>query len=110
MVLFLYRPEYYGFTQDESGRSTAGVAEVIIAKHRNGSLENVPLKFVGKYIKYQDLDPDNFDFGGFDSANLNAASGLTPSAGFDDERPQNFIIRPSKMNEFDDGNDDFAPF
>ncbi|BDD04839.1 replicative DNA helicase [Aureibacter tunicatorum] len=55
MVMFLYRPEYYGITEDESG-ATAGMGEVIIAKHRNGSLDNVKLKFVGKFTKFMDLD------------------------------------------------------
>ena len=44
MVLFLYRPEYYGITEDEQGRSQAGIGEVIIAKHRNGETGIVPLK------------------------------------------------------------------
>jgi len=35
VVLLLYRPEYYGFLQDEYGNSTAGRLEVIIAKNRN---------------------------------------------------------------------------
>jgi replicative DNA helicase len=56
MVMFLYRPEYYGITQDENGMPTQGIGEVIIAKHRNGSLENVQLKFIGKYTKFTDLE------------------------------------------------------
>ncbi|MFO7822784.1 MAG: replicative DNA helicase [Cyclobacterium sp.] len=56
IVMFLYRPEYYGITEDEDGNSTSGVGEVIIAKHRNGSLENVKLRFIGKYTKFTDLD------------------------------------------------------
>jgi replicative DNA helicase len=56
MVIFLYRPEYYGITQDEAGNSIAGVGEVIIAKHRNGSLDTVQLRFIGKYTKFSDLD------------------------------------------------------
>ncbi len=56
MVLFLYRPEYYGLTEDELGNPTQGVAEVIVAKHRNGSLDTVSLKFIGKYTKFTDLD------------------------------------------------------
>jgi len=56
MVLFLYRPEYYGITEDELGIHTKGVAEVIIAKHRNGSLDSVNLKFIGKYTKFTDLN------------------------------------------------------
>ncbi|MGW8123887.1 replicative DNA helicase [Roseivirga echinicomitans] len=60
MVMFLYRPEYYGITQDENGMPTQGVGEVIIAKHRNGSLENVQLKFIGKYTKFTDLEVGGF--------------------------------------------------
>lgn len=56
MVMFLYRPEYYGITQDEDNNSTAGVGEVIIAKHRNGSLDTVKLRFIGRYTKFTDLD------------------------------------------------------
>ncbi len=56
MVMFLYRPEYYGITEDEDGGTTAGVGEVIIAKHRNGSLDTVKLRFIGKYTKFCDLE------------------------------------------------------
>jgi replicative DNA helicase len=56
IVMFLYRPEYYKITVDEEGIPTQGLAEVIIAKHRNGSLENVKLKFIGKYTKFADFD------------------------------------------------------
>lgn len=64
MVCFLYRPEYYNITTDEEGNSLQGIGEVIIAKHRNGSLENVQLKFVGKYTKFADMDIES-PFGGF---------------------------------------------
>ena len=56
IVMFLYRSEYYGLTQDENGMPTQGVAEVIIAKHRNGSLENVHLRFINKYTKFTELE------------------------------------------------------
>lgn len=62
LVIFLYRPEYYGITEDENNMPTAGMAELIIAKHRNGSLDTVPLKFVGKYTKF--LEADSPHFGG----------------------------------------------
>jgi replicative DNA helicase len=95
MVLFLYRPEYYGLDVDEDNNPTQGVGEVIIAKHRNGETGRVRLKFVGKYVKFQDLDSgDSFP---------NAASpfaGLAPSQDFD--KPSNFIIRPSRMDDIDD--------
>ena len=46
MVMFLYRPEYYGITSDEIGESTEGLAELEIAKHRNGSLSTIELEFI----------------------------------------------------------------
>jgi replicative DNA helicase len=52
VVCFLYRPEYYGITNDENGNSTQGVAEFIIAKHRNGSLDTVKLNFIDKFTKF----------------------------------------------------------
>lgn len=45
IVLFLYRPEYYGFKQDSDGNSTEGYGEIIVAKHRNGAIGKVPFKY-----------------------------------------------------------------
>lgn len=56
MVIFLYRPEYYGLEVDEDNQPTKGIGEVIIAKHRNGSLDTVKLQFIGQYTKFCDLD------------------------------------------------------
>ncbi|MBL7861715.1 MAG: replicative DNA helicase [Cyclobacteriaceae bacterium] len=93
IVMFLYRPEYYKITVDEEGMPTQGMAEVIISKHRNGSLENVKLKFIGKYTKFADYD---------------APEGLTPMSS---------ITRESRLNTFRDsptsppaGGDDDTPF
>jgi len=63
MVMFLYRPDYYGITEDESGQPTEGTGDVIISKHRNGSLDTVTLKFVGKFTKFMDLEDDFGNFG-----------------------------------------------
>src|SRR5258708_6284332 len=61
IVMFLYRPEYYKITEYEDGTPSQGVAEVIIAKHRNGSLDSVRLKFIGKFTKFADYDaPEGF--------------------------------------------------
>jgi replicative DNA helicase len=54
MVAFLYRPEYYGFETDDEGNSTQGLAELIIAKQRNGPTGTVKLQFIGKYGKFTD--------------------------------------------------------
>lgn len=97
MVLFLYRPEYYGLTEDEQGRSTVGIGEVIVAKHRNGETGTVPLRFVGKFVKFVDLEED---FSSPSSGNPNPFAGIAPSQDF--EKPNNFIIRPSRMDDMDD--------
>lgn len=55
IVGFLYRPEYYKITVDEDGMPTHGVAEFIIAKHRNGNTGTVKMKFIGKYTKFLDM-------------------------------------------------------
>ena len=60
MVLFIYRPEYYGLSEDENAQSTQGIAEVNVAKNRNGSLKTVTLKFIGHLTKFTDLDSYEF--------------------------------------------------
>lgn len=65
MVLFLYRPEYYGLTEDMEGNPTTGTAEIILAKHRNGPVDTVTLRYVNKFTKFQDLEanqPADFSF------------------------------------------------
>jgi replicative DNA helicase len=99
MVLFLYRPEYYGLTEDESGNSTAGVGEVIIAKHRNGEIATVPLKFIGKYVKFTDIDDD------FGTPPSSFSAGMAPSQEFNSS---GVITRSSKMNDMN--NDEPFPF
>jgi len=56
MVMFLYRPEYYGFDTDDEGNSTLGMAELIIAKQRNGPTGSVKLQFIGQYGKFSNWD------------------------------------------------------
>ncbi|MNQ52700.1 Replicative DNA helicase [compost metagenome] len=62
IVSFLYRPEYYKIDEwdDDEASPTAGQAEIMIAKHRNGGIENVRLKFLGHLGKFDNLD----DFSG----------------------------------------------
>jgi replicative DNA helicase len=58
IVSFIYRPEYYKIEEwdDDEQSPTQGQAEFIIAKHRNGSLENIRLKFIGNLGKFDNLD------------------------------------------------------
>lgn len=59
MVMFCYRPEYYGFTETMIGDrefDAKGLFMLIVAKHRNGELGEIPLKFVGEQAKITNLD------------------------------------------------------
>ncbi|MDE3744104.1 replicative DNA helicase [Maribacter polysaccharolyticus] len=58
IVSFIYRPEYYKIDEwdDEERTPTQGQAEFIVAKHRNGGLENIRLKFIGNQGKFDNLD------------------------------------------------------
>jgi len=57
-VLFLYRPEYYGIYSDEQGNSLENVCEVIVAKHRNGSLGVVQVGFDDNRVKFYNQGGD----------------------------------------------------
>lgn len=85
LVMFIYRPEYYKIDQDEDGNPTAGVAEISIAKHRNGSLADIPLRFIGKFAKFTELETGAYD--------------LPPGGGEDFTR-----TIPSKLNDMPEDN------
>src|ERR671925_608600 len=50
LVIFIYRDEYYNEDSDQQG-----LAEVILAKHRNGPTDSVKLSFLKRYAKFADL-------------------------------------------------------
>lgn len=52
IVMFIHRPDYYGLQDDPAMQ---GLAEIIIAKHRNGSVGDVQLKFVASEAKFVDI-------------------------------------------------------
>ena len=96
IVSFIYRPEYYGFDTWEDGAPTAGQAEFIIAKHRNGDLRNIRMAFVGPLAQFSDLDQPMASGGQADplsgspyavqdsyDSKINDAFSSSPSAGFD---------------------------
>ncbi len=55
LVMFLYRPEIYNITKDREGRSLEGVAEVIVAKQRNGPTGEVRLTFLKEYARFENM-------------------------------------------------------
>lgn len=55
VILFLYRPEYYKITNTEEGRSTDRLAEIIVAKQRNGSTGTAKLSFHKEIGRFDNL-------------------------------------------------------
>ncbi len=89
LVIFLYRPEYYKIDQDDEGNMTAGMADVIVAKHRNGPLKDVKLRFIDKFAMFEDLEVDEF---------------IADTTGSDYDYPNGQTVKtfPSKMNNMDE--------
>ena len=69
IVAFIYRPEYYKIEEwdDEDRSPTEGQGEFIVAKHRNGGLDNIRLKFIGHLGKFDNLEDFDTPFGEFHS-------------------------------------------
>ena len=90
IVMFIYRPEYYQIMEDDKG-STAGMADIIIAKHRSGEVGEVRLKFVSKFARFENRDYES---------GVTMASGLAPNESFDQAGPGQgmSIVVDSKMN------------
>lgn len=83
LVMFIYRPDKAGIT-DIDGISTEGMAEIIIAKHRNGRVGSVNLIFVEQFTKF--VEP----------------SASTVAFSEEDLGSGNSIIRGSKMNDIEE--------
>lgn len=88
LVLFIYRAEYYKIDTFEDGSPTQGVSEIIIAKHRNGAVGDVKLRFIADFARFEDYSDGGSGFSADDV-----------SAGI-----KSF---PSKMNSM---NEDDTPF
>jgi replicative DNA helicase len=80
IVMFIHRPDYYGMVEDPS---QAGLTEIIIAKHRNGSVCDVQMKFRNSEVRFVDISDPAMDM----------------------PAPVEVAEYGSKMNEF--ANDDF---
>ena len=70
IVLFLYRDEYYKSLSGNDGKEqgdganvapvddSANTAEVIVAKNRHGSTDNVKMGWIGQFTKFRTLEED----------------------------------------------------
>jgi replicative DNA helicase len=92
MVAFIYRAEYYGLTEHPDGIDTAGLGELILAKHRHGALGTVKMRFIQRLAKFTNYDTfanPVFDRGEFQD-------GLRPNGEF---LNQQTVTVQSKMND-----------
>ncbi len=113
IVAFIHRPMYYGITHDEQGNTTEGVAELVIAKHRNGETADVKMRFIAEEIRFANYDE-------LQMATIIAARNAGQQAPAIDEEyevfdsPSNAPIAqqrpPLVSNEFDIDNDPNQPF
>ena len=61
IVCFIHRPEYYTrASEDAEGKDIRGLAEFIVAKHRSGSVDDVKMRFIGSYARFDNWD-DNYN-------------------------------------------------
>ncbi|HLW42824.1 MAG TPA: replicative DNA helicase [Flavobacterium sp.] len=107
IVSFIYRPEYYKITEwdDEERSPTDGQAEFIVAKHRNGGLDEIRLKFIEHLGKFENLDTFDSPFE-FHSKMNAAANDDTFKPGDLPSADQAF---GSALND-DDSDDNDVPF
>ncbi len=103
MVCFLYRPGYYNIDESHTGEAyPEGYTELIVAKHRNGALDEIKLQFLGQFAKFTNAISG---FGAEDyieasqSNNMNPNQGMAPNNSFDDESEATIKIMGSKLND-----------
>jgi replicative DNA helicase len=98
MVMFIYRPEYYGILQDEDGNSTQSLGELIIAKHRNGATDDVKVKFENHLAKFGNWEHQGFGIGQEVDVEV-------------DDQYERQILKSAKWDKVDDDHgDDEVPF
>lgn len=123
MVVFLYRPEYHGITNNEMGESIEGETHVYVAKNRSGATDTVKLRFIKEYQKFVDLESDNgFNRPGSYGGGNYPPKGDNPVAGIRRDPSEfgsshmfiqgqaGYQTRPSKANDYSFDDEDNPPF
>ncbi|MBR2947623.1 MAG: replicative DNA helicase [Bacteroidales bacterium] len=57
IVMFIHRPDYYGLAEGEGNKE---LAEIILAKHRNGSTGVVNMRFRANEARFVDANDDDY--------------------------------------------------
>ena len=94
LVAFIYRPSYYKLELDENGNTIPeDMAEIIVAKHRNGAIDTVNLRFRKRFAKFEDYTE-------FSDNNGDPSSSINENTNFDNG--VRTITMQSKLNDMDD--------
>lgn len=63
MVVFIHRQDKFGLMTFEDGSSTKGIAEIILAKNRNGPVDDIRLRFREEKALFIDIEDFEVDSG-----------------------------------------------
>lgn len=58
LIMFIHRQEMYNKDDDQKDK---GIAEIIIAKHRNGPTKNIKLTFIGEYTRFENYASEKIE-------------------------------------------------
>jgi replicative DNA helicase len=103
IVGFIYRPDYYGFLEDEDGNPNNGVGEIIIAKHRNGATDRVRLRFVQEYARFENIES-------FEGNSMNNTFKNAKNESYTITVPSNFDKVQDSSQDIDLEGGEVAPF
>ena len=103
IVGFIYRPDYYGFLEDEEGNPNNGIGEIIIAKHRNGATDRVRLRFVQEYARFENIES-------FEGNSMNDTFKNAKNESYTITVPSNFDKVQDSSQDIDLDGGEVAPF
>ncbi len=85
IVMFISRPDVNATEEDILKKNIKkGMADLIVAKHRNGGLDRIPLRFKGELTKFVNPDPE----AGYEAPpERTDYQNIPPVSAYDDEEP-----------------------
>lgn len=94
IVLFIYKPDMYNDVENEDG---PGICTLSVAKHRNGELKDIKLRWIGEYTTFVDRDympPKRKEENRIRVVDDNAYGDIPPEIPQDDINEINDIFKP----------------
>ena len=107
LVAFIHRPEYYGIKADENNVPTHGKAQIIIAKHRNGQVGDVTLRFKAEFARFENDNDSQIPLPGEEGNSISVSRINTHE---DTPPPTDSFPLPSDDSFMPSGQPDIPPF